>query len=72
MIKRPRDEAVINASDNEFVEDLRGNKIIYTKDFYIALYKKLETGMDPLAAYEATGQRRRARKGPSLCGGQTG
>lgn len=55
MIKRPRDEAVINASDNEFVEDLRGNKIIYTKDFYIALYKKLETGMDPLAAYEATG-----------------
>lgn len=55
MIKRPRDEAVINASDNEFVEDLRGNKIIYTKDFYIALYKKLEAGMDPLAAYEATG-----------------
>lgn len=55
MIKRPRDEAVINASDNEFVEDLRGNKIIYTKDFYIALYKKLETGMDPLDAYEATG-----------------
>lgn len=55
MIKRPTNEAVIKASDNEFVEDLHGNNIIYTKDFYIVLYKKLEAGMDPLTAYEAMG-----------------
>lgn len=55
MIKRPTNEAVIKASDNEFVEDLHGNNIIYTKDFYVVLYKKLEAGMDPLAAYEAMG-----------------
>ena len=37
-------DAIIKASDNEFVAelDLEKCKIIYTKDFYIALYKKLE------------------------------
>lgn len=55
MIKRPTNEAVIKASDNKFVEDLHGNNIIYTKDFYIVLYKKLEAGMDPLTAYETMG-----------------
>ena len=35
-------DAIIKASDNEFVAelDLEKCKIIYTKDFYIALYKK--------------------------------
>lgn len=55
MIKIPTDKAVIEASDNEFVEDLIGNKIVYTKDFYILMYKKLEAGMNPLQAYEAMG-----------------
>ncbi|MEG2544844.1 MAG: hypothetical protein RR986_09050 [Longicatena sp.] len=53
--KCPTNQAVINASDNEFVEDLNGNRIVYTKDFYVVLYKKLTAGMDPLEAYESMG-----------------
>ena len=53
--KIPTNQAVINASDNEFVEDLNGNNIVYTKDFYIAMYKQLEKGNGPVAAYEALG-----------------
>lgn len=54
-MKIPSNPAVIKASDNEFVEDLNGNRITYTKDFYVVLYKKLETGIDPLEAYESMG-----------------
>lgn len=54
-MKMPTNQAVIDASDNEFVEDLNGNRIIYSKDFYIVLYKKLESGMSPVEAYEALG-----------------
>lgn len=50
-------EAIIKASDNEFVKDidLDNNRIIYTKDFYVALYKKLEEGLTAPKAYEALG-----------------
>ena len=50
-------DAIIKASDNEFVAelDLEKCKIIYTKDFYIALYKKLELGLNPVEAYESLG-----------------
>lgn len=43
--------------DNEFVDhyDDKNDKIIYTKDFYVVLYKKLQDGLNPIEAYEALG-----------------
>ncbi len=40
-------DAVIEHSDNKFVAELTKNMdaFIYTKDFYVALYKQLESGM---------------------------
>jgi len=48
---------VIEVSDNSFVEDINPNKakITYTKDFYVVLYKKLESGMKSVEAYESMG-----------------
>lgn len=48
---------LIAATDNEFVADLdlHREKLTYTKDFYIALAKKLEEGLGAVEAYEALG-----------------
>ena len=48
-------EAIYKATDNDFVEDLNGSRLIYTKDFYIALHKKLEAGMGAVEAYKSLG-----------------
>ena len=42
--------------DNGMVRDLTKNgRIVYSHDFYVAMYKKLEAGMDSVAAYESLG-----------------
>ena len=48
-------KAVIEHSDNKFVAELTKNMdaFIYTKDFYVALYKQLESGMTSIEAYES-------------------
>ena len=50
-------KAVIEHSDNKFVAELTKNMdaFIYTKDFYVALYKQLESGMTSIEAYESLG-----------------
>lgn len=55
IYERATNQTLIDASDNIFVEDINGNNFVYAKDFYIALYKKLESGLSPVAAYEALG-----------------
>ena len=41
--------------DNEFVADFKGDKLYYTKDFDVALYKKIQEGMTYVEAYNALG-----------------
>lgn len=42
--------------DNPFLKDFRGDAIIYTKDFYVAMYKKIsEKHMTYVAAYNSLG-----------------
>ena len=42
--------------DNHFLKDFRGDDIIYTKDFYVAMYKKIsEEHMTYVAAYNSLG-----------------
>lgn len=50
-------DAVIAHADNKFVAELteKMDAFIYTKDFYIALYKQLEKGMTAVEAYESLG-----------------
>lgn len=50
-------DAVIKHSGNKFVAELTKNMdaFIYTKDFYVALYKQLESGMTSIEAYESLG-----------------
>ena len=50
-------DAVIAHADNKFVAGLteKMDAFIYTKDFYIALYKQLEKGMTAVEAYESLG-----------------
>lgn len=50
-------DAVIEHSDNKFVAELTKSMdaFIYTKDFYVALYKQLESGMTSIEAYESLG-----------------
>lgn len=55
MSKKDNMEAIIKATDNEFVDDLQGTKLIYSKDFYIVLYKKLKSGMGAVEAYRSMG-----------------
>ena len=38
--------------ENEFVADYRKGRIIYSKDFYVALYKKIQEGMTYVQAFE--------------------
>ena len=55
MSKNVNWEAIYKATDNDFVEDLNGSRLIYKKDFYIALHKKLEAGMGAVEAYKSLG-----------------
>ena len=42
--------------DNPFVDDFHGNSFVYTKDFYVAMYKKIhDEGMTYVEAYNALG-----------------
>ena len=41
--------------ENGFVADYRKGRIIYSKDFYVALYKKIQEGMTYVQAFEALG-----------------
>ena len=41
--------------ENEFVADYRKGRIIYSKDFYVALYKKIQEGMTYVQAFESLG-----------------
>jgi hypothetical protein len=53
----PNSEAVRKIVDeNRFVADYRGGDIIYSSDFYIAMYKKIhDEGMTYVQAYNALG-----------------
>lgn len=54
-LEMPPDE-IFPFLDNPFLEDFHGHKIVYTKDFYVALYKKIhDEGMTYVAAYNALG-----------------
>lgn len=53
--KRPAD-VIRPFLDNPFLKDFRGDDIIYTKDFYVAMYKKIsEEHMTYVAAYNSLG-----------------
>lgn len=53
--KRPTD-MIKPFLDNPFLKDFRGDDIIYTKDFYVAMYKKIsEEHMTYVAAYNSLG-----------------
>ena len=42
--------------DNPFMADFHGNTIVYSKDFYVAMYKKIhDDGMTYVQAYNALG-----------------
>jgi len=50
------DKAYYKALDNGMITDLRKNgRLAYTHDFYVAMYKKLESGMSSVEAYESLG-----------------
>lgn len=50
------DEAYYKALDNGMITDLPENgRLVYTHDFYVAMYKKLEAGMGSVEAYESLG-----------------
>lgn len=57
--KKPLTEIdyLIAATENEFVDDLDldAKKLIYSKDFYVCLYKQLQAGKSHIEAYEALG-----------------
>lgn len=53
--KRPAD-MIEPFLDNPFLKDFRGDDIIYTRDFYVAMYKKIsEEHMTYVAAYNSLG-----------------
>ncbi len=53
--KQPSDE-IKPFLDNPFLKDFRGRDMIYTKDFYVAMYKKIsEEHMTYVAAYNSLG-----------------
>ena len=50
------DKAYYKALDMGMITDLPENgRLVYTHDFYVALYKKLESGMGSVEAYESLG-----------------
>ena len=55
MTRQPPEE-IQPFLDNPFLKDFRGRDIIYTKDFYVAMYKKIsEEHMTYVAAYNSLG-----------------
>lgn len=55
MTRQPPEE-IQPFRDNPFLKDFRGRDIIYTKDFYVAMYKKIsEEHMTYVAAYNSLG-----------------
>ena len=56
MTRQPPEE-IQPFLDNPFLKDFRGRDIIYTKDFYVAMYKKIseEIGKTPVQVEEAAG-----------------
>ena len=49
-------EEIVPFLDNPFLEDFHGNSIVYHKDFYVAMYKKIhDEGMTYVEAYNALG-----------------
>lgn len=54
-LDRP-DDRIIPFLDNPFVDGFKGDKLYYTKDFDVALYKKIhDEGMTYVEAYNALG-----------------
>ena len=55
-IKKQPSDTIRPFLDNSFLKDFRGGDIIYTKDFYVAMYKKIsEEHMTYVAAYNSLG-----------------
>lgn len=55
-IKKQPSDTIRPFLDNPFLKDFRGNDIIYTKDFYVAMYKKIsEEHMTYVTAYNSLG-----------------
>lgn len=55
MTRQPPEE-IQPFLDNPFLKDFRGRDIIYTKDFYVAMYKKIsEEHMTYVVAYNSLG-----------------
>lgn len=49
-------EEIVPFLDNPFLEDFHGHTIVYHKDFYVAMYKKIhDEGMTYVEAYNALG-----------------
>lgn len=54
-VELPPDE-LVPFLDNPFMADFHGNTIVYSKDFYVAMYKKIhDEGMTYVQAYNALG-----------------
>ena len=54
-VELPPDE-LVPFLDNQFMADFHGNTIVYSKDFYVAMYKKIhDEGMTYVQAYNALG-----------------
>ncbi len=50
------DESYYKALENGMITDLpKSGRLVYTHDFYVAMYKKLESGMSSVEAYESLG-----------------
>ncbi len=57
LSKKEKDKYVIEATDNQYVADLdvKTMRLMYSKDFYIVMYKKISEGMTYVQAYESLG-----------------
>ena len=54
-VELPSDE-IVPFLDNPFLDTFRGHTIVYHKEFYVAMYKKIhEEGMTYVEAYNALG-----------------
>lgn len=49
------DDKIIPFLDNPFVSGFKEDRLYYTKDFDVALYKKIQEGMTYVEAYNALG-----------------
>ncbi len=55
-VRKQPSEKIRPFLDNPFLKDFRGDDMIYTKDFYVALYKKImEEHMTYVDAYNSLG-----------------